>query len=165
MSTNGQQINAERKKSNFVIFRPRQKVLTYQPKILLHDSEKPSLECKDYVNHLGILLDKTLAFKNHIDQITIKLGKTVGMIAKLRHFHPPKNTFTNLQFADRAIHLRNSCICGFAGKCHLNKIITLQKRVLRFIYFSGRRDHAIPLFLNANILPATFLYYTKIYAA
>ena len=87
------------------------------------------------------------------------------MIAKLKHFYPPKNAFTNLQFADRAIHVHNSCICGFADKFHLNMILTLQKRVLRFIYFSGRRDHAIPLFLNDDISPVTFLYYTKIYAA
>ena len=35
---------------NYVIFRPQQKVLSYQPKILLHDNEKQSqssLECKD----------------------------------------------------------------------------------------------------------------------
>ena len=37
-----------------------------------------------------MLLDKNLFFKNHIDQIIIKISKTVGMIAKLRHFLPRK---------------------------------------------------------------------------
>ena len=55
-----------------------EKILTYQPKILLHDNEKQSqssLECKDCVKYLGILLDKNLSFKNHIDQIQSKLVK------------------------------------------------------------------------------------------
>ena len=30
---------------------------------------------------------------------------------------------------------------------------------LQFIYFSDRRDHAIPLFLNAHILPINFMHY------
>ena len=34
----------------------------------------------------------------------------------------------------------------------------LQKRVLRLIYFVDRKEHAIPLLVNAKILPITFLY-------
>ena len=81
------------KKSNYVIFRPHQKALVHQPKLHMFDNEKQSqsnLECKDYVKYLGMLLDKNLIFTNHIDQIIIKISKTVGMIAKLRHFLPRK---------------------------------------------------------------------------
>ena len=38
------------------------------------------------------------------------------------------------------------------------RICVLQKRVLRLIYFVDRKEHAIPLFVNAKILPITFLY-------
>ena len=48
---------------------------------------------------------------------------------------------------------------GQASKTQLNKLLILQKRPLRFFYFSVRRDHAIPLFLNAHILPINFMYY------
>ena len=44
------------------------------------------LECKDYVKYLGILIDKNLIWKGHIDLIALKISKTIGMIAKLRHF-------------------------------------------------------------------------------
>ena len=44
-------------------------------------------------------------------------------------------------------------------KNHLNKLLILQNRALRFIYFSDRHDHAIPLFLNAHILPVNFMQY------
>ena len=48
---------------------------------------------------------------------------------------------------------------GQAGKTYLNKILILQKRALRLLFFADVRDHAIPLFLEANVLPITFLYH------
>ena len=43
------------------------------------------LECKDYVKFLDIIIDKNLNWKVHIDLIALKISKTVGMVAKLRH--------------------------------------------------------------------------------
>ena len=51
---------------------------------------------------------------------------------------------------------------GQEAKIHLNKILLLQKRALRIISFSDRRDHAIPLFIDANVLPLNFSYYQTI---
>ena len=48
---------------------------------------------------------------------------------------------------------------GQAYKSHLEKLLKLQKRALRFIYFSERNQHAIPLFIDAGVLPLTFLHY------
>ena len=48
---------------------------------------------------------------------------------------------------------------GQASKTHLNMLLILQKRALRFIFFGDRCDHAIPLFLRAKILPLHFWYY------
>jgi len=42
---------------------------------------------------------------------------------------------------------------------NVNKILILQKRALRLLYFTDWHERAIPLFLEANILPITFLYY------
>ena len=46
------------------------------------------LDCKDYVKYLGILIDSNLSWKIYIEYITLKISKTVGLIAKLRHFLP-----------------------------------------------------------------------------
>ena len=42
---------------------------------------------------------------------------------------------------------------GQAYKSYLNRILILQKRALRFMYFTKRNKHTIPLFINAKILP------------
>ena len=48
---------------------------------------------------------------------------------------------------------------GQAYKSHLGKLLKLQKRALRFIYFSERNQHAIPLFIDAGVLPLKPFYY------
>ena len=47
---------------------------------------------------------------------------------------------------------------GQASKSFLDKLLKLQKRGLHIIYFSNRNEHAIPLFVDPNILPLTFSY-------
>jgi len=42
-------------------------------------------------------------------------------------------------------------VWGQASQCDLKKILTLQKRALRLIFFASKRSHAIPLFVASNI--------------
>ena len=45
---------------------------------------------------------------------------------------------------------------------HLNKILLLQKRALRLMYFSDSRTHANPLFVSSGLLPLNMLYFKHI---
>ena len=84
------------------------------------------------------------------------------MIAKLRHF-VPSSVLTNIYKSLVLPYLTYGLVAwGNASKNYLNKIVVLQKRVLRLIYFVDRKEHAIPLFVNAKILPITFLYYEAV---
>ena len=42
-------------------------------------------------------------------------------------------------------------VCGQACKPYLDKILVLQKRALRFMYFANKNEHTVPLFINANV--------------
>ena len=53
------------------------------------------LEGKDYVKFLGVLIDKNLTWRPHIDHIASKISKIVGIIARLRH-HVPLNTLLQI---------------------------------------------------------------------
>ena len=84
------------------------------------------------------------------------------MIAKLRHF-VPRNIL--LHIYQSLIHPYISyglTAWGMVSKKALNRILILQKRCLRFIFFSESRAHAIPLFLDASVLPVHFLYYEAV---
>ena len=84
----------------FVIFHPYQKSVDYLPQLKIFDTDTNqyvSLEMKNYVKYSGILIDKNLSWKIHIDNVYVaaKLSKTVGLIAKLRHFFP-QHTLLNI---------------------------------------------------------------------
>ena len=84
------------------------------------------------------------------------------MIAKLRHF-VLSSVLTNIYKSLSLPYLTYRLVAwGNASKKYLNKIVVLPKRVLRLIYFVDRKEHAIPLFVNAKILPITFLYYEAV---
>ena len=44
----------------------------------------------------------------------------------------------------------------------VNKIAVLKKRVLHLIYLTDRKEHTIPLFINAKVLHITFFYYEAV---
>ena len=153
-------------KSNFVIFRPYQKRLAYQPKLYMCDNEKNKyvrLESKVYVNTCAFLSIRISLGNTTLILLLQKLViKNVGLIAKLRHSVPQPIL---LNICKSLIHLYLTyglAAWGQACKNCLNKILILQKRALRLLYFADWRDHAIPLFLKANVLPTTFLYYESV---
>ena len=112
-------------KSNFVIFHPKQKKPNYKPKICLFDNEKneyATLESKEYIKYLGILIDKNLTWKHHIDTVSLKISKTVGLLAKLRHFVPRQillKIYQSLVYP----YITGLAAWGQAAKTHLNKIL------------------------------------------
>ena len=48
------------------------------------------LESKVYIKYLGVLTDKNISWKHHIDAIATKISKNVGLIVKLRYYVPRK---------------------------------------------------------------------------
>ena len=77
---------------NFLNVRAIFYLLSFRLKqISIFDCEKNrrvSLEHKSYIKYLGVLIDENLSWKNHLDCVITKISKTIGMIAKLRHFVP-----------------------------------------------------------------------------
>ena len=47
-----------------------------------------SLERKDFAKFLGIFIDFNLKWKHHIDFISLKISKTIRILARLRQFVP-----------------------------------------------------------------------------
>ena len=46
-----------------------------------------------------------------------------------------------------------------ATKTYLNKILLIQKRALRLIYFTDYKQHAVPFVLNSKVFPLSFIYF------
>ena len=152
-------------KGNYVIFHPYQKKINYQVQLKLFDPNTNSvayLEQQDYVKYLGILIDKNLSWKYHIDYVASKISRTIGIIARLRHFIL-LSTLLTIYRSLVAPYLTYGIIAwGQAAKSNLRKILILQKRALRLMYFFPNRDHILPLFISSNILPINLLYFETV---
>ena len=152
------------KKSNYVIFHPYQKEINYQVQIKLLDPNTNSVACleqQDYVKYLGILINKNLSWK-YIHYVASKISRTIGIIARLRHFIP-LSTLLTIYRSLVAPYLTYGIIAwGHAAKSNLRKILILQKRALRLMYFFPNRDHILPLFISSNILLINLLYFETV---
>ena len=151
-------------KTNYVIFRPRQKTIPFHPNIkIINNNSNTSqlLEMQNYIRYLGILFDSNLSWKFHIDYICQKVSKTIGIIAKLRHFVPHHVLLTLYRSLILPYISYGICAWGHAAETHLHKLLVLQKRALRLMFFADPRTHAVPLFLETKQLPISFLLFEQ----
>ena len=150
------------KKTNYIIFHPYQKPISYDIRIKAYDSRTKTsfvLERKDHVKYLGVIIDQHLSWKHHINYIALKISRNIGIISRLRHFVPLK-TLLSIYNSLISPYISYGLIAwGQASKSHLEKILILQKRAVRLINFLTFRTLAIPYFAQSNILPISMLYF------
>ena len=92
----------------------------------------PRFSVKTMLNILG----SNLCWKFHIDNVALKVSRTVGVVARLGHF-VPRTTLLNIYQSLILSYLTYGLAAwGQAAKTHLKKILVLQKRVLRLMNFS-----------------------------
>ena len=119
------------KKTNYIIFHPYQKHLNYDVSIKILDNcvnKSFSLERKEYVKYLGVMIDNHLSWKHHINYVALKISRNIGILSKLRHFVSPKTLFgiyNSLIFPYLSYGL---VAWGQAAKTHLEKLLRLQKK-------------------------------------
>ena len=102
-------------KSNFVIFHPKQKKPNYKPKICLFDNEKneyATLESKEYIKYLGILIDKNLTWRHHIDTVSLKINKNGWLTCEIASFCTPANSSKNLSITYLSVYYIWTCCLG-----------------------------------------------------
>ena len=109
------------------------------------------------------ILNISAFWKHHIDTSCLFKNQQNGWLTcEIVTFPPPQILLKIYQSLIYPYITYGLAAWGQAAKTHLHKILVLQKRALRIINFSDRFDHAIPLFIYANLLPLIFLYYQTI---
>ena len=137
-------------KTKYMTFHPHQKDITdLIPRLNMNGIEIEKVETFDF---LGVTLDEYLTWKSHTDKMAIKLSKYSGIINKLKNYlplHILKALYNSLVQA----HL-NYAILVWGYKC--NRLVKLQKRLVRIITRSKYNAHTDPLFKRTEILLLTF---------
>ena len=119
------------------------------PNLIMNDV---IIERKDSLNFLGILIDETLSWKNHIQVLESKLSRFIGLMYKSRSFLDLSSRKL-LYFSFVHSHLSYANIAWVQP--HLSKLAKLssqQRHICKIIQFKNRRDSARPIMENLNIL-------------
>ena len=125
-------------KTNVVVFHPYNKPLLQN--ITLKINKNAIIE-KDHVKYLGMIIDSTLTWKNHINNVSSKISKSIGLLYKIRHFVNIKIMKT-LYYSLVYPHLLYAIeVWGSADDIYLNKLFILQKKVVRLMTFSDKRQN------------------------
>ena len=148
-------------KTEFLVFRPPQKKLNERLVLRLNGS---NIFESSKIIYLGVILDSRLRWKHHINELTKKLSRAVGMIYKIRN-DCTKHVLLSLYYSIFHSQLSYGLLLwGKSSDSYLSKIILLQKKVIRAITFSDSNAHTSPLFKHLNILSVKDLLNYKIMA-
>jgi hypothetical protein len=102
--------------------------------------------------YLGVIIDKNLSFDEHIQSIVSKLSRHCGLLYRLREWLPKEKLIEYYNIYVKPIIQYGVLIYGCTTKSKLGKIIVLQKKILRIIYFKPRMFTTFELFSDAKIL-------------
>ena len=143
-------------KTNFVIFHTFNKPLQYN--VTLKINKKAILQ-KEHIKYLGIIIDSHLNWKHHILGVSKKISRSIGIMYKLREFmntNMLKNIYYSLIYSHLVYAIQ---VWGSACDTELNKILILQKKVVRMMtnndqyqQVPGPLIHSGPIFKELGIL-------------
>ena len=136
-------------KTEFIVFRPPKRPLNHRIVLKLNGMkiyESPKIK------YLGVILDAQLHWNHHINELTKKLNRAIGMIFKIRYDCTQK-VLLSLYFSLFHSHLSYGLLVwGKSNDRYLTKISVLQKKILRAITFSDYNAHSTPILKKLNVL-------------
>ena len=141
-------------KTNFMIFRPKNKN-DPSPNIIINGS---LIEQVDKAKFLGVIIDNKLTWSDHTKNVTKKISKGIGVIIKARKYFN-KETLLNL-YNTMVLPFLSYCIhvWGRSADIHLDKMYKLQKKIVRIITGVPPRTHSQPLFIELKLMTVHQIY-------
>ena len=136
-------------KTETILFKHKLKTIKFQFKVKL---DRKRLIFKDYVNYLGVYIDKHLNWSHHQEKVAKNLRQANGVLGRVRYY-VPKDVRKNIYFA--LFHSKLTYGIQIWGQSlNINSRITkLQKSAVRLISFSNFRAASMPIFKELCIHP------------
>ena len=124
---------------------------------LMIDNERIGETCK--TKFLGVIIDNKLTWRDHINYISGKIARGIGVIIKARKYLN-KDTMLSLYYSFIYPYLTYcNQVWGNTYKTYIEKIIIQQKRAIRIIAGVPRFHPTDPLFSEMKLLK--FMYINK----
>ena len=128
-------------KTKAMIFHMPQKQI-HNPRLTIAGS---NIEFIDNFNFLGITINKHLNWTKHMDTLSAKIAKTVGILNTLKHVLPT-NILKMIYNSLILCHLNYGILLWGAQHNANDKLHKLQKKAIRIITSSNFLAHSEPIF-------------------
>ena len=140
-------------KTNFIRFYPKLTKSNTPPEITLSFESINKIDEVNEFKYLGLNIDKNLLWKIHIEKLTKKISKGIGILYRIRPYLN-KPSLKLLLHSLIISHIKYAIICyGRTNKTTLAPLNVLLNRALRCINYLGRRDKKTSLiYFDKNIL-------------
>ena len=136
-------------KSKYMIFKSRQKRLTVDLSIKVNNSK---LDKAKEVMFLGVILDEHLSWKSHISHVANKISKSIGIIYRAS-FYLFKSSLRILYYSVVYPYLQYcTSVWGSTYPSNLNRLVLLQKRIVRILAKVPFDAHTDPIFKEFQLL-------------
>ena len=140
---------------SFIIFQPRQKRETLVFSTSLNSTHINRVK---EVVFLGVVLNEHVTWKPHISRIANKVSKAIGLLCKSR-FSISKFSLRTRYYSLVCLYLYYCTIAwGLTYPSNLNRLVLLQKRVIRIINKDTFDDHTDPIFRDLKLLRLDQIY-------
>ena len=147
-------------KTKYIVFRPSTQYPDITNRQIYIDGKSVSRignnENEKSFKFLGIHLDETLSFKQHISKVCTKISRSNYIISKVKNILPRYSLLT-LYSSIVQSHL-NYGLHIWGSSVSIGKLIRLQKKSIRIITNSPYKSHTEPLFKRTGILKLTDQY-------
>jgi len=149
------------KKTKFALFGPNIHNLNIPPNINLSLNgltlTRVGNNCVEKnIKFLGILLDESLSWKDHIKVIKTKLSRSIFVLNRVKSIFP-LDILRTLYFSLVHCHLIYGII-AWGSSNYVSQLETIQKKAVRIINNKPYNSHTLPLFKQSNILRIHDLY-------
>ena len=131
-------------KTNFVVFHPPR--IKIPESVIIRFGSK-QIKRESCVKFPGILLDENLSWKVHINELSKKLSRTVGIFYKIRHFCPSDILRTHYYSLFYSFLSYGISVWDFTFNSYFEKLSLVQKKIVKVMI---KLLHQHPLFLVLN---------------
>ena len=110
----------------------------------------------DQVNNqklLGVTLDQSLNFDEHIQQLCKKLSQRIAVLRKIRKYLPIGERILYYNAMIKQTMMYGSIVWSSCSIENVNKVFKLQKRAARVILAADTRTNSVDLFKKLNWIP------------
>ena len=152
---NANKLSLNVKKSHYMVFHPKREKIDHQ---LILQINNQTIEQVQATKFLGYIIDEEITWKKHIQYLSNKLSKSIGILKKAR-----KTLYTSTLIQLYYTFLYPYLTAGITlwGKCNKTTFKTLEithKKAIRLILNKKNRTPSVPLFIKTKILPLKYIY-------